>query len=348
MLTTLSNPTVAAGNASLPFCVVQNISGDGRTVIGAMQGTLFADKNTITAPFYWRAGAIHFLPKEGAPQAKVIDSSEDGEVIVGYIQNSDKDTFAVKWNHGVLEEYHKRSYAYSYAQSISYDAQVALIVAEKQKKTVLLNWGEERLNTDDLPNYRFIYVSDVSGDGASFVGTYQKQGSFQSRPFIYSNNNFTEIKAGISEQVVPKGVSYDGAVTAGKYFNTKTKESGAFLFENGVMKRWPASGRFGNVQISGDGNTLVINLFDVKGEKKIRDGVYILRRSTGWVKENMHAFLGSGANDWDIGGIVGLSHDGMRIVGNGEREGKQTAFLLDIAQQKSQNAMQEICVEKGM
>ncbi len=343
---TLPNSTMGADKEELRFCVVQNISGDGRTVIGARQSELFADKDAITKPFYWRNGTVHFLSTKGAPQAKVIDSSEDGEVIVGYIQTSDKDTFAVKWNHGALEKHQEPSYDYSYAQGVSHDGQATLIVAEKKKKVSLLSWGEKRFNTQHLPNYRFIYVSDVSGDGASFVGTYQKKSNFQNLPFIYFKNNFTAIKASVSENIVPKSISYDGTVVAGKYFNTKTKDSGAFLFEDGVMKKWPMSGHFGNVKISGDGNTLVINLFDVKGEEKVRDGVYVLRRSTGWEKENILDLLDT--RDWGIGGIVGISDDGLRIVGNGEKIGAHVAFLLELSQNGAQPSVQEICSEKGM
>jgi len=303
-----AGPASLQGLGDLPggafLSIAYDVSADGCVVVGASAIGSSAGVHRFEA-FRWQDGVMSGL---GDLPGGIFDSeayavSADGSVVVG----SGNGYQAFRWEDGVMS-------ALGGFQAIGVSADGSVVVGNPG-----FRW-EDGVMTDlgDLPGGASGTTAyEVTADGSVVVGYSSSANGYEA--FRWENGTMSALgylPGGDS----PSGafsVSPDGLVIVG---SSQSQHSGplweAFRWESGVMT---ALGGFPReyfivseaFDVSADGSVVV-------GESEY-DGAFIWTDPTGMLDpEDVLTALGVDLTGWSLGDAMGISDDGLTIVGTGQ------------------------------
>ncbi len=295
---------------------VSNISADGSVLVGSRQ------VGTDWEAVRWtrRTGLVGLGHLAGYKNSSAAAASQDGSVIVGFVDSSTADRQAFRWtkSSGLVLLGTLPDESTSRAYDVSADG--ALVVGSSGNRAMVWTAAE---GMGSLPGVGTSSAAHgVSGDGAVIVGATNSEDYDGLRAFRWTADcglvNITPEEDMGSEAF---GVSADGCTVFGMYAN----HDDAFIW-------MPFSGAFhpetidhdimnsGVYDASADGSVVVGFGSDTLIWDKARCGA-------AYLKDVLTDDLGLDLTGWQLDSAVAISDDGLTIVGNGNGPDDQTAWI---------------------
>jgi probable HAF family extracellular repeat protein len=300
------------------------LSPDGTAAVGLSSSTV-----SSTEGFLWRDGAmmgVGFLP-DGRTWSQANAASAGGSVVVGVARNSNGRSTAFRWQNGemtAIGNLFNTPSPYSFATDVTPDGSV--IVGSSSPSggsgSEAFRWENQTMvGLGHLPgDHPASFATAVSADGSVIVGLHSElvtelavrwvDGVIESLGDLPGGSFYPSSRA--------RDVSADGRVVVGRGQSEIGYE--AFRWEDGVMVGlgdlpgghvYPDSEA---LSVSEDGSVIV-----GVGDSDSGDAAFLWTAEMGMtdLKNLLEIDYGLDLTDWTLEQAVGVSNDGLTIVGRG-------------------------------
>lgn len=305
-----------------PRSIANAVSADGAVVVGS------GSSISGTRAFAWTAAegmsSLGTLP--GGTVSTGLDVSADGSVVVGN-SSTGRGTEAFRWTAGAgmigLGDLAGGSFASS-ATGVSADGSVVVGGGLSDSGSEAFRWNaiEGMVGLGDLPGGSFVSgAADVSGDGSIVVGASSSAASFPNgtEAFRWTTAGGMVGLGSLPGRGFPSsanGVSRDGRVIVGASGPSPAREAFRWTSDAGMvgLGDLPGGGFDSSARaVSGDGSVVVGRATSASGSE-----AFVWDAATG-MRSLREVLVGLGVDltGWTLTDALGVSDDGLRIVGVG-------------------------------